>query len=83
MFQKLETLEQLPLQFDMEKLLVDGHPNLYRDTNSGAIINNNSEEYKNYIKSYQLRQEQTQRLDKVESELTEIKFLLTKLIEKL
>jgi hypothetical protein len=83
MFQELETLEQLPLQSDMEKLLVDGHPNLYRDKNSGAIINNNSDEYENYIKSYQLRNEQSQRLDKVENDLTEIKFLLTKLMEKL
>lgn len=83
MFRRLETLEQSHWQFDMNNLSVEGHPNLYRDSSSGAIINKNTEEYESYMKSYQMRQQQSHRLDKVEDELKEIKNLLNKLIEKL
>jgi predicted transcriptional regulator len=73
----------------MNKLMVDGHPSLYRDTNSGAIVNNNSYEYESYMKSYQLRQKKSERIDKIEndlqnlkSDINEIKTLLVKLNER-
>lgn len=67
----------------MTKLSVEGHPNLHRDIKSGAIVNTNTEEYESYMKSYRMRQQQSQRLDRVEDELNEIKLLLTQLIDKL
>lgn len=42
--------------------MVDGHPSLYRDVQSGAIINDNTYEYESYMKSYQMRQNKSQKL---------------------
>jgi len=65
----------------MEKLNVEGHPNLYRDLKSGAIVNENSLEYENYMKTYRKKQHQSERIDKLENELFEIKNLLYKILE--
>lgn len=56
-----------------DKLSVDGHPDLYRDPISGAIINNNQNEYDNYIKSYRSRMNEKQRLSNMEYDLDNIK----------
>jgi hypothetical protein len=73
----------------MAKIMVDGHPGLYRDTESGAIINDNTYEYESYMKSYQMRQNKFHKIDKIESdlnnlkgELNEIKNLLLQLNER-
>ena len=73
----------------MDKLMVDGHPSLYRDTSSGAIVNNNSYEYECYMKSYELRQKKSERIDRIEndlqnlkSDINEIKTLLLKSNER-
>lgn len=69
--------------------MVDGHPGLYRDTTSGAIINDNTYEYESYMRNYQMRQKKTERVDRIEedlnslkSEISEIKSLLLKLNER-
>jgi hypothetical protein len=73
----------------MKKVMVDGHPSLYRDIESGAIVNDNTYEYESYMKSYQMRQNKSHKIDSIEnelqdlkSELTEIKNLLLKLNER-
>lgn len=66
----------------MSKLNVDGHPNLYRDLKSGAIINDNHTDYEQYMNMYRKKQQQSQRIDKIENEISEIKLLLQRLIEK-
>jgi hypothetical protein len=65
------------------KISVDGYPDLYRDPISGAIINNNKNEYDGYIKSLKARMNEKQRisnmecdLDNIKCELNEIKSLL-------
>ena len=73
-FQEYVILEQLHWQYSMEKLIVDGHPNLYRDCNSGAIVNNNSVEFNNYMKSYKTRQQNSARIDTIENDLQGLKF---------
>ncbi len=67
----------------MDKIAVDGHPHLYRDAQSGAIINTNSTDYSSYMEGYQTRQQQMNRLDRLETEMSEIKTLLEKLMDKL
>lgn len=57
----------------MEYLKVEGHSDLYRDAKSGAIVNKNSSEYESYVKSYSSRKIQNTRLERVETDLTEIK----------
>jgi hypothetical protein len=66
----------------MGKLNVDGHPNLYRDLTSGAIVNDNKTEYETYMELYKKKQKQNERIDKLESEISEIKNLLIKLLDK-
>tara|TARA_Y100000385_G_C13076934_1_gene631878 strand:- start:195 stop:404 length:210 start_codon:yes stop_codon:yes gene_type:complete len=61
---------------------VEGHDNLVRDVNSGAIININTDERQKRRSLKQLKNAEKQRLDNIENEITEIKNLLTKLIEK-
>jgi predicted transcriptional regulator len=73
----------------MKKLMVDGHPGLYRDVESGAIINDNLYEYESYMKSYQNRKDKFDKINQIEndlhdlkSEMTQIKNLLLELNER-
>lgn len=88
-FQELKTLEQLHSLFDMDKLTVEGHPDLYRDPKSGAIVNNNPNDYESYIKSYRIRRNEKERIANIEDdlndlkgEINEIKHLLQQLVSK-
>ena len=38
-----------------EKVQVEDHKNLYRDSNSKAIINSNNDEYAKYMQAYKKR----------------------------
>jgi hypothetical protein len=62
---------------------------LVRDLSSGAIINNNTSEYQNYIKkrnaAHQLRKdldEHSKQINNIKSDISEIKELLITLINK-
>lgn len=55
------------------RISVDGHPDLQRDSLSGAIINNNTTEYENYIKTMKSRVTEKQKIENIESDLTNIK----------
>jgi len=62
---------------------VEGHPNLVRDKNSGVILNINKTE----IEQSRLRKEQRREKDKeiedLKNDVSEIKSMLNKLVEKL
>ena len=60
---------------------VEGHPHLYRDENTGAIINCDDAGYDQYIKSLNYRKNQKQELNNMKKELDEIKSLLKILVE--
>lgn len=68
---------------------VADHPNLVRDRQSNAVIDIDEEAYKKYQKQKEERlnqkvkiQEFEQKLNRVESELSDIKSLLVKILEK-
>ena len=61
---------------------VEGHPNLYRDEQTGAIINCDTIGYNNYVTSLNKRDSQKREIDNIKSEISEIKSLLKKLIKK-
>lgn len=70
----------------MDKLKVEGHPDLVRDTKSSAVINNSRRDYEEYMEQYRARKRSNDRIDNMESdmnnireELNEIKHLLIKL----
>ncbi len=66
----------------MEHLKVAGEDHLYRDLNTGAIINTDSSTFEKYrrskMKFYQLEQE----MGHMRNELAEIKSLIKTLAEK-
>ena len=61
---------------------VEGHKNLYRDENSGAIINTDSHGYSQYKKSKNIRLTQKEEIDSMKKDIEEIKNLLRMIVEK-
>lgn len=55
---------------------VEGHQNLYRDEESGAIINCDSIAYDQYVNSVIQRDIQKRELDQMKKDIDEIKLLL-------
>ena len=60
---------------------VEGHKGLYRDEKSNAIINCNDYEYQEYLKTKNSMIDEKNEIQNLKIELTEIKSLLTKLLE--
>ena len=55
---------------------VEGHSNLFRDKNTGAIVNTDSSGYAQYKKLKQRRQTEREELDILKKDIEEIKSLL-------
>jgi hypothetical protein len=61
---------------------VDGYSNLYRDEESGAIINSDSVEYSNRLRRISSIKNEKNELKRMKSEIDELKALLKKVLEK-
>ena len=61
---------------------VKGHPHLYRDENSGAIINCDFNAYNQYMSSVNLKNNQKAEIENIKKEIDEIKSLLKELINE-
>jgi hypothetical protein len=61
---------------------VKGHTNLYRDENSGAIVNCDSMAYNQYLNIINNREYQRKELDEMKQDINEIKTLLRELINE-
>lgn len=61
---------------------VEGHPNLYRDEISGAIINCDSTAYNQYVNSISKQELRRKELDEMKKDIDEIKSLLKELLNK-
>ena len=61
---------------------VEGHKHLYRDEKSGAIINNDTQGYLQYKKMRDQKINQDNEMQKLRSDVDEIKLLLRELINK-
>jgi hypothetical protein len=59
---------------------VEGHKNLYRDNETGAIINCDYQEYSNYVSQKKEREKLKSEVQNLKSELSEIKLLLKEII---
>ena len=62
---------------------VEGHPNLYRDEKTGAIINNDSSGYSAYMKQKSKKELEKEELNNMKIEISEIKEMLAKITAKL
>ena len=61
---------------------VEGHKNLYRDEHSGAIINNDSLGYSQYMKMKSHKLSEREELDRMKSDIEEIKTLLKEIVNR-
>ena len=62
---------------------VKDHPNLYRDEISGAIINNDSVGYDQYVNSVKHREKKDRELSNLRKDIDEIKDALKLLVSGL
>jgi|TARA_R110002020_G_scaffold64065_5_gene170382 hypothetical protein len=60
----------------MTHIPVEGHPGLYRDSETGAVINNNSDDYKIYMINRKKLLSEKERIDKLELDIGDIKRML-------
>jgi hypothetical protein len=68
---------------------VEGRPNLYRDKNSGAIINTDTSAYQQHLKYIQRTQNERTKMETLENdvnsiknEISELKSLVLQLVNK-
>ena len=67
----------------MEDLIsVEGHPNLFRDEKTGAIVNCDSAAYKQYLNSVSNRMNTKKEIENLKDEVKEIKSLLKELLNE-
>ena len=62
---------------------VEGSNELFRDTESGAILNTSRSSYIAYKNRKEQKLREMERIDKLEDDVGEIKSLLNKIIDKL
>ena len=67
----------------MDYKQVEGRSDLFRDTDSGAIVNTDRSAYLAYKSKKEQRLNEMGRIDKLQNEIDEIKSLLYKVIDKL
>ena len=61
---------------------VKDHPHLYRDEDSGAILNYDTIGYNQRLKKIELEKSQKQELDNIKKDIEEIKELLKQFLHK-
>ena len=67
----------------MSKLIkVKDHPDLYRDEETGAIVNCDTIAYNNYVKRVERKNLERQELDDMKRDIEEIKTLLKEFLNK-
>ena len=59
---------------------VEGHPNLYRDDRTGAIINCDSIAYNQYMIMKSNKESQKNEIEKIKEDINEIKSLLKEIV---
>ena len=59
---------------------VEGEKNLYRDENSGAIVNCDTLGYSQYLKMKGEKKKQREEIEQIKKDIDEIKFLLKELV---
>lgn len=59
---------------------VKGYSHLYRDENTGAIINSDSTSYNQYVNSLNKKEIRRKEIDEIKKDIEEIKGLLKELL---
>lgn len=61
---------------------VKGHLNLYRDEETGAIVNSDVTGYNQYVNSLETKKLRREELDEMKKDIDEIKSLLREILNK-
>tara|TARA_B100001094_G_scaffold271332_1_gene276582 strand:+ start:41 stop:241 length:201 start_codon:yes stop_codon:yes gene_type:complete len=61
---------------------VEGNKNLFRDENTGAIVNMDTQGYVNYVNSRNKKISEKKQLDNMKKDIDEIKSLLHELVNR-
>jgi SMC interacting uncharacterized protein involved in chromosome segregation len=64
------------------RVRVEGHPNLYRDERTGAIIDTDTQAYENYVNALSQKEGEKREIMEMKNEIQEIKSLLKQLVNK-
>ena len=64
----------------MSLIRVEGHTNLYRDDNTGAIVNTDTVGYTEYVKLKNKKQKEKEEIEQMKQDINEIKSLLMELV---
>ena len=67
----------------MSYIKVEGHPNLVRDKNTGAILNINKTEIEASRIKKEKEKQKDREIEQLKNDVSEIKSMLNKLVEKL
>lgn len=65
---------------DPNLIPVEGHNNLFRDRNTGAILNKDKSAYLNYMRLKDIKQKEKDEIDQIKKDIDEIKSLLKEII---
>ena len=57
----------------MSYLKVEGHGELYRDSATNSIVNRNTSDYNRYMSQKKTKNEETEKVDTMEQDLTHLK----------
>ena len=61
---------------------VEGHKNLYRDEDSGAIVNHDNQGYRQYLQLKNKKLTEEEEIKRLRSDIDEIKSLLYEVLNK-
>ena len=67
----------------MKKIKVKDSNSLYRDEDSGAILNCNDTAYDNYLKMKQNKLNEVNEMDKLKDDVDELKDIMKQILEKM
>ena len=67
----------------MNKIKVKNSGSLYRDEESGAILNCSNSEYDNYLKLKQKKMQEANEMDKLKDDVDELKSMMKLILSKL
>jgi hypothetical protein len=67
----------------MSLIPVEGHSNLWRDSDTGAIVNGDDSAYHAYLREKNAKKNDRQELDSMRKDIDDIKSMLVKIANKL
>ena len=67
----------------MSLIPVEGHSNLWRDSDTGAIVNGDDSAYHAYLREKSAKKNDRQELDDMRKDIDDIKSMLVKIANKL